>query len=251
MASSSLSLLLPCTIFTLLLCTHIQATGMFFTLVNNCHYPIWPGIQANSGHFLPEQGGFYLPPLSHRSFPAPTSQWSGRMWARTGCTSNNGHFICATGDCGGKLQCNGAGGLPPATLAQFSIHHGNKDQSSYSVSVVDGFNIPLTITPHEGHGVCPVIGCKSDLVAMCPSHMQHRSDNGHGPVVACKSGCEAVRSDELCCRGQFNSPNTCKATAYSNFFKHHCPEMYTFPHDTPSLVHDCSSPRELKVIFCH
>ncbi|GMY10810.1 osmotin-like protein [Fagus crenata] len=185
------------------------------------------------------------------TLPAPNQHWSGRIWARTGCTYANNHFSCATGDCGNRLECNGLGGATPATLAQFSLHHGQNDFSSYGVSLVDGFNVPMTVTPHEGKGQCPVVGCRADLLATCPERLQVRSPHGHGPVIACKSGCEAFGTDELCCRNHYNSPQTCRASSYSEFFKHSCPSTFTYAHDNPSLMHECSSPRELKVIFCH
>ncbi|KAI9197024.1 hypothetical protein LWI28_029149 [Acer negundo] len=226
-------------------------SGFILTLVNNCPYTVWPGIQPNVGHPVLEKGGFALNSLTHRSFPAPTQHWSGRIWARTGCTYDRGNFYCTTGDCGHRLECNGNGGATPATLAQFVLHHGHNDFSSYGVSLVDGFNIPLTVTPHEGKGVCPVVGCRANLLETCPPRLQVRSPAGHGPVVACKSGCEAFGTDELCCRNHYNSPQTCRASSFSEFFKHACPATFTYAHDSPTLMHECSSPRELKVIFCH
>ncbi|XP_008224274.1 PREDICTED: osmotin-like protein [Prunus mume] len=215
----------------LILCAlaHATSPAPFLTLVNNCPFPLWPGIQPNSGHPVLERGGFYLPALSHRPFPTPTQpRPPGRR--------------------DGRLECNGAGGAAPATLAQVSLHHGPNDLFSYGVSLVDGFNVPLTITPHEGHGVCPVVGCKADLLATCPERLRVTS---HAGVVACKSACEAFRTDELCCRNQYNSPQTCRASSYSEFFKRACPATFTFAHDSPTLMHQCSSPHELKVIFCH
>ncbi|GMI97089.1 hypothetical protein like AT2G28790 [Hibiscus trionum] len=238
-----------------LFCTFAKATqppGLILTIVNNCPFTIYPAIQPNAGHPVLEKGGFALQTLTHRSFPAPTAHWSGRIWARTGCTYSNGQFYCATGDCGHRIECNGLGGATPTTLAQFSLHHGGeKDLSSYEVSLVDGFNLPMTVTPHEGKGVCPVVGCRANLLATCPNELQLRSPPGNGPVVGCKSGCEAFGTDELCCRNHYNSPQTCKASSYSEFFKQACPATFTYAHDRPSLMHDCSSPRELKVIFCH
>ncbi|KAF7154634.1 hypothetical protein RHSIM_Rhsim01G0226400 [Rhododendron simsii] len=255
MSSSSSLLSLSC--FSLLLTLIFTITNgarpdFIMTVVNNCPYPIWPAIQPNTGFPVLERGGFHLDKLSHRSFPGPAQHWAGRVWARTGCTASSpGHLSCATGDCGGRLECAGAGGAAPASLAEFSLHHGHKDQSSYTVSLVDGFNIPMTITPHEGQGNCPVVGCRADLLATCPETLQMRSPAGHGPVVGCKSGCEAFRTDALCCRNQYNSPQTCRPSTYSEFFKKACPATVTYGHDSPSLTHDCSSPRELKVIFCH
>ncbi|KAI6671122.1 hypothetical protein NL676_006007 [Syzygium grande] len=257
MARSTPSLLFTATtaaalLLLLLLRAPCLSQALTLTLVNNCPFTVWPAIQPNAGHPVLERGGFPLPTLTHRSFPAPDALWSGRVWARTHCShAHGGSFSCATGDCGGRLECGGLGGAAPATLAQFTIHHGHADFSSYGVSLVDGFNVPMTVTPHEGKGVCPVVGCRADLLATCPPQLQMRSPPGHGPVVACKSGCEAFRTDELCCRNHYNSKETCRASSYSEFFKRACPATFTFAHDSPSLMHECSSPRELKVIFCH
>ena len=71
--------------------------------------------------------------------------WAGRFWARTGCNFNrNGQCHCVTGDCGNKLQCNDAGGVPPVTLAQVSLN-GADGKDFYDVSLVDGFNIPVQV----------------------------------------------------------------------------------------------------------
>ncbi|CAA6654945.1 unnamed protein product [Spirodela intermedia] len=209
--------------FLLLAVAAAEYPPMLFTIVNNCPFPVWPAILPNTGHEVLEGGGFELGPLTHRSFPAPTTHWAGR-------------FTCATGDCGGRLQCAGLGGAVPATLAQLSLHHaGHLDKTAYSVSLVDGFNLPMTVTPHEGRGVCPVLQLKS------PS--QH--------VVGCKSGCVAFGTDELCCRNKYSAPGACRSSSYSQYFKQACPSSYTYAHDSPSLVHDCAAPKELKIIFCH
>ena len=239
------ALLISCTLF------HVARPELIITLVNNCPFTIYPAIQPNAGHPVLEKGGFPLQTLTHRSFRAPDQLWSGRIWGRTGCAHSNGKFHCVTGDCNSRIECNGLGGATPATLAQITIHHGHKDFSSYGVSLVDGFNLPMTVTPHEGKGVCPVVGCRANLLATCPEKLQFRSLGRHGHVVGCKSGCEALGTDELCCRNHYNSPQTCRASTFSEFFKHACPATFTYAHDSPSLMHECSSPRELKVIFCH
>lgn len=256
MAPPSLALLISC---ILLACTAAADSAgyapMTLTVVNNCPYTIWPAIQPNTGSAILEDGGFTLPTLAYRSFPAPDAPWSGRIWARTGCsTSSNGAtFRCATGDCVGRLQCQGAGGTPPVSLAQLSLHNGGAaDKASYGVSFVDGFNVPVTITPHLGRGQCPVVGCKAPLLDTCPPVLQHRSAaGGAGALLGCKSGCLAFNSDALCCRGPYNSPKMCRPSPYSDFFKKACPDTYTYAYDTPAVPQDCAAPGELKVIFCH
>uniref|UniRef100_A0A1D1YFI6 Osmotin-like protein n=1 Tax=Anthurium amnicola TaxID=1678845 RepID=A0A1D1YFI6_9ARAE len=234
----------------LLLLLAMASADMTLTVVNNCAFTIWPAIQPNSGNDLLEGGGFQLTSLTYRSFPAPAQPWSGRIWGRTGCIAGPGApFSCDTGDCGGRLQCGGLGGAVPATLAQISLHQGGSlDKSSYSVSLVDGFNLPVTVTPHEGQGVCPVVGCRADLLPSCPAPLLLRAAGGS--VVGCKSGCAAFGTDELCCRNGYNSPATCRPSSYSEYFKQACPATYTYPQDTPSLTPNCAAPKELKVIFC-
>lgn len=61
--------------------------------------------------------------------------WSGRFWARTFCDPKNQH--CETGDCGNKIECKVAGGVPPATLVQITLKGGDGNDY-YSLSLVDG-----------------------------------------------------------------------------------------------------------------
>uniref|UniRef100_A0A804Q4D8 Osmotin-like protein n=1 Tax=Zea mays TaxID=4577 RepID=A0A804Q4D8_MAIZE len=105
-------------------------------------------------------------------------------------------------------------------MAWVNLHHDN-DQTSYDVSVVDDFNVGLSVTPHEGRGNCPVLACCKNLTETCPGELQLRSSAGS--ILACKSGCEAFRIDELCCHNMYNSPRTCRASKYSEFFKRECP----------------------------
>uniref|UniRef100_A0A7N0TF88 Thaumatin-like protein n=1 Tax=Kalanchoe fedtschenkoi TaxID=63787 RepID=A0A7N0TF88_KALFE len=113
----SCSLATPFYLLALLLSS---CKGATFTFVNKCGYTVWPGILPGAGTSPLETTGFQLARKDFRTFQAPPG-WSGRFWARTGCTfDSSGHGSCATGDCGsGLMECNGAGAAPPATLAEF------------------------------------------------------------------------------------------------------------------------------------
>jgi hypothetical protein len=78
-----------------------------------------------------------------------------------------------------------------------------------------------------------------------------RGQYGYKPTLPAIAGSEAFGTVELCCRNAYNSPAACRASQYSQFFKNECPQAFTYAHDSPSLTHECSAPRELKVIFCH
>src|SRR5260370_19012561 len=218
----------------------VQAAGTrTFTLVNNTSQIIWAGAL---GKTVPGNGGWIMAPGSSNTVTVPDT-WSGRFWGRTYCTFNSsGKGPCETGDCGSVLQCNGAGGVPPATLAEFTLR-GTTGNDFYDVSFVDGFNVPMTITPVGGAQPkpgnpywCCVAGCGTDLNPNCPAALQEKDTSGR--IVACKSACEAFNTDQFCCRGAFNRPATCKPSNwpvdYANYFKSNCPYAYSYAYDDPT-----------------
>ncbi|KAJ4875040.1 Pathogenesis-related thaumatin superfamily protein [Raphanus sativus] len=240
MASSISLFLLP----LLLLLSHASeaSTVIFY---NKCTYTVWPGIQASSGQPLLVGGGFKLSPKRAYTLQLP-SLWSGRFWGRHGCSfDRSGRGRCATGDCGGSLLCNGAGGVPPATLAEITLGH---DQDFYDVSLVDGYNLAMSIMPVKGTGKCTYAGCVSDLNRMCPVGLQVRSRDGK-QVVACKSACSAFNSPRYCCTGSFGNPQTCRPTAYSKIFKVACPKAYSYAYDDPTSIATCTKANYV-VTFC-
>ncbi|KAF2286432.1 hypothetical protein GH714_016890 [Hevea brasiliensis] len=160
--------------------------------------------------------------------------WSGRIWARTGCSfDSSGRGKCITGDCGGILRCAGAGGKPQASLAEFTL---DSPIDYYDVSLVDGFNLPFSILPSGGKVGCKTTHCVSNLNRECPGNLQLK---WNGQVVACKSACLAFGKPEYCCTGDYSSPQTCKPTNYSKVFKTACPTAYSYAYDDPSSTFTC------------
>lgn len=221
------------------------ASAATMTFSNKCSYPVWPGIQPSAGKPILARGGFHLASNQAHTLQLP-ALWSGRVWARHGCAFNSaGRGRCATGDCGGALFCEGVGGVPPTTLAEITL---GAEQDFYDVSLVDGYNIPIAITPIAGRRKCGYAGCVRDLNAMCPVGLQVRSrDNGR--VVACKSACAAFNSPRYCCTGSYGSPRACRPTAYSRIFKSACPKAYSYAYDDPTSLLTCSKANYL-VTFC-
>ncbi|PKI52837.1 thaumatin-like protein [Punica granatum] len=229
-----------------LLSSHIadEVSATTITLFNKCPHTVWPGIQPSAGKPILARGGFKLPPKKAYTLHLP-ALWSGRLWGRHGCTFDvAGRGRCATGDCGGSLYCNGIGGAPPATLAEITL--GN-DQDFYDVSLVDGYNLGMSITPYKGSGRCSYAGCISDLNMMCPVGLQVRSRDN--TVVACKSACSAFNSPRYCCTGKFGTPQACKPTAYSRIFKTACPKAYSYAYDDPTSIATCTRGNYV-VTFC-
>ncbi|XP_059669785.1 thaumatin-like protein 1 [Cornus florida] len=222
-----------------------------FTIQNHCPYTIWPGTMTGGGKPQLSSTGFELASGASTSLNAP-SGWSGRMWARTWCSNDpSGKFTCRIGDCGsGQIACNGAGAMPPATLVEFTLAgYGGNDY--YDVSLVDGFNLPVTIAPEGGSDgglSCKSTACPADLNAICPSDLAMRNPEGY--TIGCKSACLAFNKPEFCCTGNFATPVSCKPSDFSKVFKSACPQAYSYAYDDKSSTFVCGGGPNYHITFC-
>eukprot|EP00253_Pinus_taeda_P019956 PITA_19956 len=149
------------------------ATGATFVIQNQCSYTVWAaGIPVGGGKALGQGQSWSV------DVPAGTS--SGRFWGRTGCSFDaSGKGSCSTGDCGGVLSCT-LSGQSPTTLVEYTLNGGN-NQDFYDLSVIDGFNVPLSLTPSDGS--CKALTCKMD---QCPDAYLYPTDDTK--THACASG---------------------------------------------------------------
>lgn len=213
-------------------------SARIFTIVNHCKETIWPAVTPGENF---NGGGFALKPGQSIVLTAPVS-WSGRIWGRTGCKfDRNGNGTCQTANCGTSLKCS-ASGEPPATLAEFTL----AAVDFYDVSLVDGFNLPLVVTPINGRGNCSIAGCDTDLRPSCPKELTVKAN---GKIVACRSACDVFNTDEYCCRGVYGNSVTCQPTYYSKKFKQACPGAYSYAYDDPTSIFTCSG-TDYVVSFC-
>lgn len=226
-----------------------QSHASIFTITNNCPYTIWPGTLAGSGTPQLPTTGFQLDSGQSVRIPSVPG-WSGRIWGRTSCLFDaSGVGSCQTGDCGGRLECDGNGATPPASLFEITLGAGN-DQDFYDVSIVDGYNLPIVAAPRGVYGVCNATGCAYDLNMGCPKELQVvGGGEGGGQVVACKSACEAFGLDQYCCSGEFANPNTCKPSFYSTIFKRACPRAYSYAFDDGTSTFTCKA-YDYQILFC-
>nr|AAZ15800.1 thaumatin-like protein 2 [Dendroides canadensis] len=118
------------------------AQAVEFHLQNNEPGPVWVGIQGNPEHTHLSNGGLILDQGQGVVLQAEDN-WAGRFWGRTWCDPATNH--CQTGDCGNKIECAGAGGTPPASLAEITLK-GWGDLDYYDISLVDGFNMRIAVS---------------------------------------------------------------------------------------------------------
>ncbi|XP_068475303.1 thaumatin-like protein [Phaseolus vulgaris] len=241
MPTSSHYFLLFCFLISI---SHTDGTQLI--VVNNCKESVWPAILGNGGQPSPKHGGFYLGSGEEVVVEVPEG-WSGRIWGRQGCSfdQQTGKGSCQTGDCGGLLQCNGIGGVPPATLVEMTLGTSKSALHFYDVSLADGFNLPVSMKPLNGGGAdCGAAGCEANLNVYCPSALVVERN---GKVVGCKSACLAAKSDRYCCTGEF--AERCKPTVFARLFKTVCPNAYSYAYDDSAVLKTCVAPRYV-ITFC-
>ncbi|CAN1770490.1 Thaumatin-like protein 1 [Linum perenne] len=227
------------------------AKSTVITFTNNCPYTIWPGLLAGAGSPL-STTGFELATQITATVAIPPP-FSGRFWARTDCFWNStGQFNCPTGDCGtGQVSCEGSGGTPPVSLIEFTIaaDPSASGKDFFDVSLVDGFNLPVSVSPLGGTGMnCTTTSCSGNVNAVCPAELAVRGDDGQ--VIACKSACDAFHLPQYCCTGIYSSPATCRPTSYSKIFKGQCPQAYSYAYDDTTSTFSCGGGANYDIVFC-
>ncbi|EOA23325.1 hypothetical protein CARUB_v10019327mg [Capsella rubella] len=222
-----------------------------FTIENKCDYTVWPGVLTSSTVQI-STTGFALKKGESRVVNVPSS-WAGRFWGRSLCsTSSAGNFSCATGDCGsGKIECFGAGAIPPTTLAEFTLN-GSNSQDFYDISVVDGYNLPLVVVPQRpGSGrACRIAGCVVNLNKTCPSELRVMGSHDKVQPIACMNACEKFGLPEFCCSGEYGTPDKCQPSLYSKNFKNECPLAYSYAYDDTTSTFKCSNSPNYIITFC-
>ncbi|KAJ3135558.1 hypothetical protein HK101_004127 [Irineochytrium annulatum] len=203
-------------------------------IVNNCKQTIWPGIYGlPQPGGTPLDGGWEQAPGSRVNFQLPEGWYSGRIWARTGCTGTSGSsFHCETGDCGNEVGCHQRTGIPNVLLAEWSFV---ADGDFMDVSGVDAYNVGISIEPINGTPVnandyylkCTKITCSMDINT-CPDAFKVRGASGQ--VVACNNNADKGQPQQL-------------------WFKQHCPDAYSWPYDDPTSTFRCKG-ANYRVTFC-
>ncbi|CAF3409652.1 unnamed protein product [Rotaria sp. Silwood1] len=268
-----------CTIPTIL-------SARIFRINNQCDQKLWFGTQ---GKPLIYSGGFEVNARSTKDISVPDGWVSGRIWPRTNCRSVNGKFTCSTGDCGAPtngygMACNGIGGQPPATLAEFTLN-GWGGSDFYDLSNVDGNTISMTIRPIPGQYTrvnnpslgkynCGTATCIFDP-NRCPPELQ--MDDGTGRKI-CASICAAIHNAQQRARHVhlqkiYNNPDTrslvsphdkvtpgrkcyvekwprsTQNTRYDEVFKSQCSDAYSWQFDDLASTFQCSK-ANYEIILC-
>ncbi|WMV57299.1 hypothetical protein MTR67_050684 [Solanum verrucosum] len=220
-------------IFFYVMTSHLFSTQASSTIDihNNCPFTVWAAAVPHG------RGGRQLEYGETWIIEVNTTK-NGRIWGRTNCNFNTlDKGQCQTGDCNGLLECQTFSSTPPNTLAEYALNQ-NNNKDFFSITLVDGFNIPMEFSPVSADGCSVRISCTADIIGQCPNEL--RTPGG------CNNPCTVFKTNEYCC-----TSGNCGATNYSYFFKRRCSTSFSYPrdHDLSSLF-TCPSGTTYRVVFC-
>ncbi|CAK9309212.1 unnamed protein product [Citrullus colocynthis] len=132
-------------------------------------------------------------------------------------------------------------------LAEFTLAQ-NGGLDFYDISLIDGFNLPASITPNGGTGQCVSPKCSANVNQACPSNLEVKT--AEGMVIGCKSSCLAFNRPEDGCTGEFNDPEICKPGISATIFEEQCPQAYSYAYDDENSTFTCSATSSYDVTFC-
>ena len=226
----------------------VAAQTRTFTVKNNCSETVWA---AAAGTPVPvfngsSSGGIELFPGASATTTVPTPWSAGRIWGRRECTfDSTGHGSCATGDCGGLLNCTHAG-AGNTTITEWTLTGVATGADNYDISLVDAFDFPVSVQlndPSPSH--CINAACQVDLRNFCTGDLQNKDSAGN--VVGCKSLCGKYQTPNYCCAGLYGAPGSCNNVSWNTNFrgtvvKNYCNSAYGYAYDDPSSDFNCSPP---------
>ncbi|GMY24953.1 thaumatin-like protein 1 [Fagus crenata] len=115
------------------------------------------------------------------------------------------------------------------------------------VSLVDGFNLPVSVATQGGSSECKTSSCAANVNVACLAELQVKGPDGS--VLACKSACIAFNQPQYCCTGAFNTPQTCPPTNYSKIFEDQCPQANSYAYDDQNSTFTCSGGPNYVITF--
>ncbi|KAI9360958.1 thaumatin [Pilaira anomala] len=202
-----------------------RGTSTKVKIVNNCKKTIQLGQLSNNQDADDTTVSIHAGGTKQYTF---NGNWSGRFWARQGCTGS---------------ACQVAGAAFPASLAEFTFLAAD-GKDFYDISFVDGYNLPVSITPTKSTEEldpqnpywCGAPACGD--MPTCPKELQLKVD---GIYVGCLSACSKFGNPEYCCSGAFGTPDKCPINKYAAVLKDECPDAYSFAYDDEKSLYQCRS----------
>ncbi|RXK38155.1 hypothetical protein M231_04529 [Tremella mesenterica] len=244
----------------------IRVEGRQVTVKNSCGGTVYAAYAGQGGQVTGVNGavapgGWEMAGGASTVLNVPEGWHNARIWARTGCQSGGGG--CQVGACkSGSVTCDGAEyGTTGATLAEFTLV---PTYETYDVSMVDGYNIPMAITPSGGtSGTCSVASCgtTTDILTDCDPNLVF--PKGSSEIWSCQSACGAgiefaslhtgtfdPANSPTCCNGNWANDCPTSNIPYYAALKENCQMGYVYAKDDANNgALNCNGPSYF-VEFC-
>lgn len=131
--------------FGLFLIIVITSEAREITFRSRCPFPIWINPKtSDNGPPLPEGIGHIVNGGSF-TYHIPAEEWKGRFWPKTDCDRDGQN--CGVGQ---SLPPCPPGGCQPPAETKIEFYYpamGRTDNVWYDISLVDGYTLPMKITP--------------------------------------------------------------------------------------------------------
>lgn len=248
------------------------ATPVNFTITNNCSMDVWMAFTPNAGSDpLPDGIVKITASGGSHGYSVPTTGWAGRLWPKMGCDSTGEN--CTQGQT--VPPCPSVGCQPAAdTLVEFYFDKaGGTGRPYYDISLVEGFSVPMSVTPSGSGGRCTSTSCALDLTK-CPTAENEKIGDlqikSGSDVVGCFSPCNKwtwpkplgdggttkdATGQAMCCPNPPITSPQCNAgsvaqTQYVALVHSECPTAYAFSFDDAGGSHDCDPRTAFSVTLC-
>ena len=125
----------------------------------------------------------------------------------------------------------------------FNQNQNNQPVFGYDISLINGFNLNLTILPRRNG--CNTTSCNFSL-NNCSTDLT--SENEDGEITGCETACDRRKLKEFCCLGSNNGNNNDRCNDYEAQFRAACPLSRYVSNRHEDLLNLCAN-HEFDVLY--
>ncbi|KAI9284122.1 briggsae CBR-THN-1 protein [Umbelopsis sp. AD052] len=213
------------------LCLNVTVASKKLAFHNKCKQTVTAGLLGNGVQYYNLQHD-----ESHTVVLSNT--WAGRAWGRYKCYNNKQRS--------NATQCGAPGTPNPASLAEFAFG-AYAGLDFYDLSMVDGYNLPIKISPIGAKQGSNKYDCGSPTCSnlpQCPSTLTVKGSDGK--LLGCQSDCSKYGGDKFCCGAGVKN---CGGP-YAPMIKKKCPTAYSYASDDPTSTFTCKTSHGYTITFC-
>lgn len=173
-------------------------------LENKCGFPVWPVMADSMAPSLNTTKKALAVLQSGKVYKMDVDPfWSGSIWGMVGCVE--------------KKPCDNLSNMY-ATKATFELLGGIAKPDTFSVTLENGYNLPISVVPQSSKSdskwkYCASMGCTVNAENLCPKSLQVKREGRGGVFTACKGRCDGY---------------LCSPPEFSASFRKACPRAFPF-----------------------